>query len=89
MPSVSAWSLSITMTTLVQELSTEETKAKLLGITHVAWSGGFLTGTALTGYLAREKGHGAEALLISGGCCALGILCALGVVLALPRRGSG
>jgi MFS family permease len=82
-----AWSLSVTMTTLVQELSSEETKGRLLGMTHVAWSGGFLAGTLLSGHLAREHGQGPAAFLVSGAGCAIAILCALGVVGALRAEG--
>jgi MFS family permease len=75
-----AWGLSVAMTTLVHQLAEEETKAKLLGLTHVAWSLGFLAGTASSGFLAREAGHGGEAFLIAAGCCAVAVVCALRVV---------
>lgn len=85
-----AWTLSITMTTLVQSLSTDETRAKLLSMTHVAWSAGFLTGKLVSGYLARTRGIGDAplAFLVCSGCCALAIGCAL-VVLAGLRAECG
>jgi MFS family permease len=81
-----AWSLSITMTTMVQELSREETRARLLGLTHVAWSGGFLAGTFASGYLARTTGLGQAPLAfqISAACCVLAVGCAVLVSRALP-----
>ncbi|MGV3721892.1 MAG: MFS transporter, partial [Actinomycetota bacterium] len=81
-----AWSLSVAMTTLVQEVGTENTKSKLLGLTHVAWSLGFLAGTAASGFLAREYGRGGGAFLISAACCAVAILCAIRVVNGLGPR---
>ena len=83
-----AWSLSITMTTLVRELSTEDTRGSLLGLTHTAWSAGFLTGTLAGGFAARQIGHGAEAFLVGAGCCAAAVLCAIGVAWALPGQPS-
>lgn len=79
-----AWSVSITMTTLVRELSTEEERAKLLGVTHMAWSAGFMSGTLAAGYLAKRVGLGQAplALLISAGCCCIAVACAWVV---LPR----
>jgi len=81
-----AWSLSVAMTTLVQEVGTENTKSKLLGLTHVAWSLGFLAGTAASGFLARQHGQGGGAFLISAACCGLGVFCAMRVVRGLPNR---
>ncbi len=83
-----AWSLSVTMTTLVRELSSEETRARLLGLAHLAWSGGFLSGTLASGYLARSTGLGLAplAFLISTLCCAGGVLCAIVIVRRLPAR---
>jgi MFS family permease len=79
-----AWSLSITMTTLVRSLSTEATRARLLGFAHWAWSAGFLTGTLMSGHLVRGKSpSGASPVfLICAGCCALAVLCAVVVVSA-------
>jgi MFS family permease len=82
-----AWTLSITMTTFVQVLSTEETKAKLLGLTHLAWSGGFLAGTLLSGYLGRDAAQARVALLLCGAGCALAAALTLPLVRALPHKG--
>lgn len=81
-----AWSLSITMTTLVHQLSAETERARLLGLTHMAWSAGFMTGTMAGGYLARGTGlaQAPIALLLCAGCCGLAVLCAAGVVARLP-----
>jgi MFS family permease len=81
-----AWSLSITMTTLVQELSDSGSKATLLGMTHMAWSGGFLTGTLITGRLAGPRGHSTEAFLVSAACCGVGILAAAAIAGVLRKR---
>jgi MFS family permease len=83
-----AWTLSITMTTLVQSLSTDETRARLLGLTHVAWSAGFLSGKLLSGYLARTRGIGDAPLvfLICGGLGMLGLGCAFLVLSGAPPR---
>jgi len=81
-----AWSLSVTMTTLIQELSTEATKARLLGVMHLVWSAGFVLGTAYTGYLATAPGREGLVLWIAAGCCAAAVLCAVGVTARLPRR---
>lgn len=81
-----AWAMSVTMTTLVQEFCTEETRAKLLGLTHVAWSGGFVTGNYLGGFFGKTLGAGPTALLIGAGCCAIAVLCAIVVMGALPKR---
>jgi MFS family permease len=80
-----AWSLSITMTTLVRQLSSEEERAKLLGVTHMAWSAGFMAGTLAGGYLAKRAGLGQAplALMISAGCCLAAVACAVAV---LPHR---
>lgn len=80
-----AWSVSTTMTTLVRELSTEEERAKLLGLTHMAWSIGFMSGTLAAGYLAQRAGLGQAplALQISAVCCCIAVACAWVV---LPRR---
>jgi MFS family permease len=78
-----AWSLSISMTTLIRALSTEETSARLLGITHMAWSAGFMSGTLASGFLAR-RGSGLAVFLLSGAGCAAALLCA-GVVLRSIR----
>lgn len=80
-----AWSLSVTMTTLIQELSTEETKARLLGITHMAWSAGFVAGNVATGFLAQQPGREGLAFFAGAGCCLAAALCAVGVVSRLPR----
>jgi predicted MFS family arabinose efflux permease len=52
-----AWSLSVTMTSLVRLLSDESGRARLLGITHGVWSAGFVAGTLLTGTLAARPGR--------------------------------
>lgn len=80
-----AWSVSVTMTTLVQAYSTEETKSRLLGITHVAWSAGFLGGNVMAGKLASNPDQQLLPFLVTGAGCAVAILCALGVVAGLPK----
>lgn len=74
-----AWSLSISMTTLIRGLTTEETRARLLGVTHLAWSAGFISGTLLSGYLARH-GSGLAVFLMSGAGCAVALVCTLFLV---------
>jgi len=81
-----AWSLSITMTTLVRELSSEATRAKLLGMTHVAWSSGFLAGTLGAGYLARDSAGAPLAFLLSAAGSGVAIVCAA-LVTAHVRSG--
>jgi MFS family permease len=80
-----AWSISITMTTLVQQMSAEETRSRLLGITHVAWSGGFLAGNVMAGFVDRIARRPDLAFYLSAGGCALALLCALRVLRALKR----
>ncbi|MCC2669074.1 MAG: Major Facilitator Superfamily [Armatimonadetes bacterium] len=80
-----AWSLSVSMTTLVHQLGTEDNRAKLLGLTHVAWSAGFLAGTLMSGWLAREHGQGGAAFLVSAACCVVAIRCAVTVTNGLSR----
>lgn len=79
-----AWSLSVTMTTLVQAYSTEETKGRLLGITHVAWSVGFLGGNLMGGQLATRPETQLLPFLISAAGCGVAVLCAVGVIVGLP-----
>lgn len=81
-----AWSLSVTMPTVVRGLSTPAGHNRLLGYTHGAWSAGFLAGTLLAGYLARNPGEGATAFSLSAGAAGAALACALGVVAALRRR---
>ncbi|MBM3459604.1 MAG: MFS transporter, partial [Armatimonadetes bacterium] len=81
-----AWSLSITMTTLIQALSTEKTKGSLLGVTHAFWSAGFLTGTGLGSRAATWDDPGRTAFLLCGSGCALAILCAWLVIRGIPRK---
>ncbi len=81
-----AWSLSVTMTTLVQAYSTEETKGRLLGITHVAWSLGFLGGNLMGGQLATRPETQLLPFLLSAAGCGVAVLCAVGVVVGLPRE---
>ncbi len=80
-----AWSLSITMTTLIQALSTEETKGRLLGITHAFWSAGFLSGTFMGSRMAMLAHPGTLAFLICAAGCAVAVPCALYVVRSVPR----
>jgi MFS family permease len=83
-----AWSVSVSMTTLVQGLSTDETRARLLGITHVFWSGGFLGGTFLASRLVGRHGSGADAFWLSAACCILAVVCAVVVVRSTIDKGA-
>jgi MFS family permease len=80
-----AWSVSVSMTTLVRQLSTEAARSRLLGMTHVAWSAGFLGGTALASNLARDPGGVGPAFLLCGACCAGAVVCT-GAVLRFLRE---
>lgn len=84
-----AWALSVTMTTLIQELSTDETRARLLGVTHTVWSAGFVTGTMAAGILASVRGREAPTFFLGAACCGAGVFCALGVMRALEAREKG
>jgi MFS family permease len=83
-----AWSVSVSMTTLVQGLSTDETRARLLGITHVSWSGGFLGGTFRASRLVGRHGSGADAFWLSTACCILAVVCAVVVVRSTIDKGA-
>ena len=48
-----AWSLSITMPRFIDEFSRPEEKGRGVGITHLAWSAGFLSGQVVSGGLER------------------------------------
>ena len=72
-----AWSLSVTMTSLVRTLSSEAMQARLLGITHGVWSAGFVGGTLLTGILAAKPGHEVLPFAIGAGFCAVAAVAAL------------
>lgn len=81
-----AWSLSISMTTLIQRLSSPETKGRLLGLTHAAWSAGFLSGTKMGSVMAGWGSAAGNAFLICAGGGAIAIASALIVVRALPSE---
>lgn len=81
-----AWSISVTMTSLIQELGTPETKARLLGITHLFWSAGFVAGTLAGGYLAAVRGREAPVFYVGAACCVLAALTAAAVTSYLPKR---
>ena len=81
-----AWSLSVTMTSLIQQLSTEETKARLIGVTHLFWSAGFLTGTLVTGQLAAIPGRESLAIHLAASCGCCAAVCDLAVTSRLPTR---
>jgi MFS family permease len=83
-----AWSLSISMTTLVQALSSEQTKARLLGLTHMAWSAGFVSGTFFGSQVAAVSNHGGTAFLVCAGGCGVAVGLALVVVRAVARGGA-
>lgn len=82
-----AWSLSVTMTTLIQELSTEHTRARLLGVTHMVWSAGFVTGTIAAGILASVRGREAPVFYVGAACCGAAVFFAHRVMSALKARG--
>jgi MFS family permease len=46
-----AWSLSVAMPRFINEFSTNEEKGRGVGITHFAWSAGFLSGQVVSGRL--------------------------------------
>lgn len=70
-----AWSLSITMPGLVNDLAPEAEKSRLLGATHLAWSAGLVSGSLVAGAFAETRP--ALPLQLSALLCAMGILCAL------------
>ncbi len=82
-----AWSLSVTMTSLVRALSDEACQARLLGITHGVWSAGFVGGTLLTGILAAKPGNELAPFAIGAGFCVLAAIAALALAPYVPSMG--
>ncbi len=60
-----AWSISITMPSFIDEFSTTEEKGRGVGITHLAWSSGFLSGHVVSGRL--ESVHAPLPFAVAGG----------------------
>ncbi|MFN3652806.1 MAG: MFS transporter [Armatimonadota bacterium] len=82
-----AWSISVSMTTIIRLLSEPETRARLLGLSHGAWSVGFVAGTLAAGWIASRPGREDSALLLAAVCCLVAALSAVGLVARL--RGEG
>jgi MFS family permease len=81
-----AWSLSVTMTSLVRALSDESSQSHLLGITHGVWSAGFVGGTLLTGFLASKPGNEALPFALGAGFCVVAAVAALFLMPFVPLR---
>ena len=77
-----AWGLSTTMPKIINELSSESEKGKVLGAAHLAWSSGMLSGTLFGGLLDRLQSP-AAAFAVSGLACAAAILVAAHLVARL------
>jgi MFS family permease len=53
MGAASAWSLSTTMPSLIDDLTGEKEKGRAIGVTHLAWSAGMLSGNLAGGALVE------------------------------------
>ncbi len=60
-----AWSLSVTMPRFINEFSDADEKGHGVGITHLAWSAGFLSGQVVSGWL--EAASVSTPFVIAGG----------------------
>ena len=60
-----AWSISVTMPRFVDEFSTAEEKGRGVGVTHLAWSSGFLSGKVVGGGL--ESVHVSLPFVVASG----------------------
>ena len=81
----SAWGLSTTMTSLIHDCTEQEDQARVVGLAHVAWSLGFISGTQFAGRL--PEGSESLVFVVAGAACAATIgIAALHFVLRDRRR---
>ncbi|MCZ6677040.1 MAG: MFS transporter [Candidatus Poribacteria bacterium] len=70
-----AWSVSVTMPRFIDEFSTVEEKGRGVGITHLAWSSGFLSGHVVGGRL--ESVHVTLPFIVAAGLVTISAILAL------------
>ncbi len=79
-----AWSVSVAMSSLIHRFGTDQTRAGLIGLGHLAWSLGFLVGTGAAGWFAGRPGQEGIALAVGGAGGAAAVTAAM----VLSRRPS-
>lgn len=83
----SAWALSTTMPGFVNDLASPTEKGRVLGVTHLAWSLGMLTGSIGGGWAIEF--NPAAPFFIGVGLHVATLLCALMLFAMAPQAGGG